>query len=70
MNKANFSALHNYNSNIFNNKNTWEEYVSNFTNNEHIINSKYIRQVVLGNCNPKRCITYEKYLYKLSTISS
>ena len=62
MNKANFSALHNYNSNIFNNKNSWEEYVSNFTNNEHIINSKYIRQVVLGNCNPKRCITYEKYL--------
>lgn len=42
--------------------NTWEEYINKFTNNQHIINSKYIRQVILGNCNPKRHITYEKYL--------
>ena len=41
---------------------TWEEFISKFTENKHIINSKYIRQVILGNCNPKRHITYEKYL--------
>ena len=62
MKKANFSSLHYYNNKIFNEKNTWEEFISSFTTNEHIIHSKYIRQVILGNCNPKRHITYEKYL--------
>lgn len=68
MKKANFSALSYYNKNIFSNAETWEEFISSFTNNQHIINSKYIRQVILGNCNPKRHITYEKYLmdYALS----
>lgn len=68
MRKANFSSLHYYDSSMFQglqNKamaNTWEEFIQNFTDNKHIINSKYIRQVILGNCNPKRHITYEKYL--------
>lgn len=62
MKKANFSALSHYDSSIFGNVSTWEDFIRRFTNNEHIINSKYIRQVVLGNCNPKRHITYEKYL--------
>lgn len=62
MKHANFSALHFYNAGIFNHANTWEEFISKFTNNEHIINSKYIRQVILGNCDPKRHIAYEKYL--------
>lgn len=35
------------------------------TENKHIVNSKYIRQVILGNCNPKRQVTYEKYLMGL-----
>lgn len=66
MRKANFSSLHHYSEDMFKDTfgvaNTWEEYINKFTNNQHIVNSKYIRQVILGNCNPKRHITYEKYL--------
>ena len=61
MKKANFSALRLY-GDMFKGATTWEEFLSTFTTNKHIINSKYIRQVILGNCNPKRHITYEKYL--------
>ena len=61
MKKANFSSLHHYSKDIFG-TDTWEEFIGKFTDNKHIINSKYIRQVILGNCNPKRHITYEKYL--------
>jgi hypothetical protein len=62
MKHANFSSLHFYNAGIFDHARTWEEFISKFTDNQHIINSKYIRQVILGNCDPKRHITYEKYL--------
>lgn len=62
MRKANFSSLRHYDENMFAGASTWEDFIRKFTDNEHIINSKYIRQVVLGNCNPKRHITYEKYL--------
>jgi len=62
MRKANFSSLHHYNSDIFGGVESWEEFIGRYTGNQHIINSKYIRQVILGNCNPKRHITYEKYL--------
>lgn len=62
MRKANFSALQHYDSSIFGGAPAWEDYISLYTDNGHIINSKYIRQVILGNCNPKRHITYEKYL--------
>lgn len=62
MRKANFSALKNYDSGIFDSVDTWEEFISRYTDNKHIINSKYIGQVILGNCNPKRQVTYEKYL--------
>ena len=62
MKKANFSALKYYNYSMFYESNTWEDFIKRYTDNKHIINSKYIRQVILGNCNPKRHITYEKYL--------
>jgi len=62
MKKANFSALRYYSPEIFDNKESWEEYISMFTNSEHIKNSKYIRQVILGACNPGRQVTYEKFL--------
>lgn len=62
MKKANFTSLHFYNKRMFGNAENWEEFIGMFTENKHIINSKYIRQVILGNCNPKRHITYEKYL--------
>lgn len=60
--KANFSSLSFYDKGIFGDADSWEDFIGRFTDNRHIINSKYIRQVVLGNCNPKRHITYEKYL--------
>lgn len=62
MKKANFSALRHYSPAIFKNVETWEQYIGFFTPSEHIRNSKYIRQVILGACNPKRQITYERYL--------
>ena len=62
MRKANFSSLQFYDSSIFDHAATWEDFIGKFTDNKHIINSKYIRQVILGNCNPKKHITYEKYL--------
>lgn len=66
MQKANFSSLQHYgnckNQSMFSGASSWEEFLGIFTNNKHIINSKYIRQVILGNCNPKRHITYEKWI--------
>lgn len=62
MKKANFSALKKYDTTIFGNSDTWERFISRFTDNEHIVRSKYIRQVILGNCNPRRQVTYTKYL--------
>lgn len=61
MKHANFSVLKYYTYDIFN-SDTWEDFIRRFTDNEHIIQSKYIRQVILGNCNPGRHITYEKFL--------
>ena len=60
MRQANFSALHTYDPAIFLNENSWEEYISNYTDSVHIIGSKYIRQVILGACNPRRQTRYEK----------
>ena len=62
MKKANFSALREYRDDIFGGSDTWEEFISRFTDNKHIINSKYIRQVIMGNLNPKRQTAYEKML--------
>lgn len=62
MKKANFTALFHYNPEIFQGACSWEEFIGIFTQNIHIRKSKYIRQVILGNCNPKRHIHYEKYL--------
>lgn len=59
--KANFSCLRKFDATMFDGKETWEDFIAKFTDNPHIIASKYIREVVLGNCNPKRHITYEKY---------
>lgn len=62
MRKANFYSLNHYDSEIFSGAKSWEEFIGKYTDNQHIINSKYIRQVILGNCNPKRHITYEKHI--------
>lgn len=61
MKKANFSSLRHYDKTIFD-ADTWEGFIGKFTKSEYIQSSKYIREVILGNCNPKRHITYEKHL--------
>lgn len=62
MKKGNFTALHHYNPEIVANKDTYEEFIAMFTNEPHMIESKYIRQVIFGNVNPRRQTTYEHYL--------
>lgn len=62
MKKANFNALKYYNASIFDGAETWEEFISKFTDCKYFIDSKYIREVIMGNCNPGRVITYEKHL--------
>lgn len=62
MKNANFSALKYYDPEIFAFADSWESFVGRFTNSLHIQNSKYIRQVVLGACNPKHQIQYERVL--------
>lgn len=60
--KANFTALRHYDESIFPNMNTYEDFIKHFTDEKHFIESKYIRQVIFGNQNPKRQVKYEKYL--------
>lgn len=67
MRKANFSALVYYgalNGCSFTTDDNfkYEDFISGFTDVEHFKKSKYIRQVVFGNCNPKRQVTFEKWL--------
>lgn len=57
MHHANFNALK-YKG-VFT-ENTWEDFIKKFTDDKHIINSKYIRQVIFGNCNPKLQMRFEK----------
>ena len=65
MSKANFTALvhygKTYNVSFFDSYN-YDKFLNQFTSYDHIIRSKYIRQVVFGNCNPKRQITYESHM--------
>ena len=65
MKKANFSALSFYDARIFGNAGSWEEFLGRYTQYNHIINSKYVRQVIMGTCNPKRQVAYEKHLMSL-----
>lgn len=65
MKKANFSALHYFCPEIFKDCSTWEDFMETFTDCKHIIESKYIRQVIMGACNPKKQIHYERYLMNM-----
>lgn len=66
MRQANFNTLKSFSADIFKNKESWEQFILQYTNCKHIVESKYVRQVIMGNCNPGRHITYEKYLMSLS----
>jgi hypothetical protein len=60
--KGNFTALRHYNPAIVAGKETYEEFIGQFTNNKHLQTSKYCRQVIWGNLNPRRQTTYERHL--------
>lgn len=59
--KANFSSLNAYNPDIFGGLTDWRDYLGQYTNYEYLLNSKYLRQVIFGSCNPKRLASLEKY---------
>lgn len=60
--KANFQALKHFNPEIVKNCNTYEDLLTYFGGDDYFKKSKYTRQVIFGKLNPKRTITYEKYL--------
>ena len=51
--EANFTSFNYVNEDILK-ANTYKEFMSNYTDYDYIINSKYIRQVIFGNLNPKK----------------
>ena len=64
--KANYTSLKIfeellYKTDTANFPDTYEEFIKQFTPYEYFINSKYLRQVIFGNCNPKRQIKIEKW---------
>lgn len=60
--RSNFSSLQTFDSKIFGTSKTWEEFISNFTENQNIINSKDVRRNVLNECNPRQQVIYTRYL--------
>lgn len=62
MKKGNFTALKHYDRRIVANCDKYEDFLGLFTKESHLLYSKYIRQVIFGNVNPKRQVTYEQYL--------
>lgn len=60
--KANFQALSHYNSNIVLKAENYEDFIGMWCDSEYFKKSKYTRQVIFGKLNPKRTITYEKWL--------
>lgn len=60
--KANYQALRYINPEIVSNTSSYEEFIGLFTDLEYMAKSKYLRQVVFGNINPKRQIKVERYL--------
>lgn len=60
--KANFQALRYLNPDIVLGYDSYEKLLDQFTNLEYIKNSKYLRQVIFGNMNPKRQVKIERYM--------
>lgn len=59
---ANFFSLKYYSDEIVNNSNSYEDFIRNYTDLEHFINSKQLRQVIFGNLNPKRQIKIQEFI--------
>ena len=58
--KANFQSFQMTVPEVIDNKDTYEDFVGQFTDDQYFISSKKIRQVVFGNLNPKRQIAIAK----------
>jgi hypothetical protein len=52
--KANFQSFLTLGKSIVNSKDTYEDFISDFTDDKYFASSKKIRQVIFGNLNPKR----------------
>ena len=61
MKKANFQVLRMFSKNIVFGADTYEEYIGKFTDMDYFRTSKYTRQVIFGNMNPKRQTKMQKY---------
>ena len=61
MKKANFQVLRMFSKNIVFGADTYEEYIGKFTDMDYFKTSKYTRQVIFGNMNPKRQTKMQKY---------
>lgn len=62
MRKANFSVLSTLYPDLVCYREHWDDFIKMFTEFDHIKNSKYIRQVILGACNPKKQTQWERFL--------
>lgn len=60
--QANFHAMRFYDEGIFNGATTYEEWLGHYTTSSYMHQSKYLRQVIFGNVNPKKQVTIEKYI--------
>lgn len=63
--KANFQALRYANPAIVRDCNTYEEFISKFTDIEYFAHAKQLRQVIFGKLNGKRTASIEKYISNL-----
>jgi len=60
--KANFHSLKFYHSEIFGDYSSYEDWISTYTDSEYMKTSKYLRQVIFGNLNPKKQVKIEKFI--------
>jgi len=65
LSKANFQAINFVNSNVLFNCGTYTEFINRYTDVNFFINSKYLRERIFGELNPKRTSTIEKYIIHL-----
>lgn len=59
--KANFQVMKLFDKSLVGNCDEYDDFIRQFTDSDYIRESKYTRQVIFGNMNPKRQITMERY---------
>ena len=62
--KANYQAMRYVNPKLVFDTNRYWDYISKFTDSEYFKESKYLREVIFGNMNPRRQVTIEKFITK------